>query len=82
MSSTLRIASGALAAAAGAALAAAFSLGAFGDQPVSSAAESWRALRDSTLARTEVAAARIGDGAYVVGGFAGPAGATTDVAER
>ena len=33
---------------------------------------------DSTLARTEVAAARIGDGAYVVGGFAAPSGATTD----
>jgi hypothetical protein len=51
-------------------------------ETVSAAAERWRTLRDSTLARTEVAAARIGDGAYVVGGFAAPSGATTDVVER
>jgi N-acetylneuraminic acid mutarotase len=50
-------------------------------ESASSAAERWRALRDSTLARTEVAAARIGDGAYVVGGFAAP-GVTSDVVER
>ncbi len=48
----------------------------------SSAAERWRTLRDSTVARTEVAAARIGDGAFVVGGFAAPSGATTDIVER
>jgi N-acetylneuraminic acid mutarotase len=46
------------------------------------AVERWRTLRDATIARTEVAAARIGDGAYVVGGFAGPGGATTAVVER
>ena len=51
-------------------------------ETTSAAAERWRALRDSTLARTEVAAARIGDGAYVVGGFAAPSGATSDVVER
>lgn len=42
----------------------------------------WRTLRNATLARTEVAAARIGDHAYVVGGFAPPAGETSAVLER
>ena len=51
-------------------------------ESASSADERWRMLRDSTLARTEVAAARIGDAAYVVGGFAPPDGATTAVVER
>ena len=46
------------------------------------AAERWRTLARSTLARTEVAAARIGEGAYVVGGFAAPDGATSAVVER
>jgi N-acetylneuraminic acid mutarotase len=46
------------------------------------AAERWRTLRDATIARTEVAAARVGDGAYVVGGFAAPDGATTAAVER
>jgi N-acetylneuraminic acid mutarotase len=46
------------------------------------AAERWRTLAASTIARTEVAAARIGDGAYVVGGFAAPSGATSDIVER
>jgi N-acetylneuraminic acid mutarotase len=46
------------------------------------ATERWRALARSTVARTEVAAARIGDHAYVVGGFVPPGGATTDVVER
>jgi non-specific serine/threonine protein kinase len=46
------------------------------------AVERWRTLRDATMARTEVTPARIGDGAYVVGGFAGPGGATTAVVER
>lgn len=54
-----------------------------GDGGTSSpAAERWRTLARSTVARTEVAAARIGDGAYVVGGFAAPGGATTDIVER
>jgi Kelch motif len=48
----------------------------------SAAAEAWRTLARSTLARTEVAAARIGDGAYVVRGFAAPGGATSDIVER
>jgi N-acetylneuraminic acid mutarotase len=46
------------------------------------AAESWRTLARSTVPRTEVAAARIGDGAYVVGGFAAPDGATSAIVER
>ena len=46
------------------------------------AAQRWDTLARSTIARTEVAAARIGDGAYVVGGFAPPDGATSDVVER
>ena len=46
------------------------------------AAERWQTLARSTVARTEVAAARIGDGAYVVGGFAAPDGATSAVVER
>ncbi len=53
------------------------------DEGTSSAAtERWRTLAPSTVARTEVAAARIGDGAYVVVGFAAPGGATTDIVER
>ena len=51
-------------------------------EAASSAAERWRTLSDSTLARTEVAAARIGDHAYVVGGFAAPSGQTSAVVER
>jgi hypothetical protein len=46
------------------------------------AVERWRILRDATIGRTEVAAARVGDGAYVVGGFAGPDPATTAIVER
>ncbi len=42
----------------------------------------WRSLADSTLGRTEVSAARVGDAAYVLGGFAGPDGRTTDIVER
>jgi Kelch motif len=38
-------------------------------ESVLSAAARWETLRDSTLARTEVAAARIGDSAHVVGGY-------------
>jgi len=44
--------------------------------------ERWQALRPATVERTEVAAARVGDRAYVVGGFAAPDGATTNVVER
>ena len=48
----------------------------------SAAAERWQTLARSTIARTEVAAGRIGDGAYVVGGFAAPGGETTNAVER
>ena len=51
------------------------------ERATSSAAERWRTLARSILARTEVAAARIGGRAYVVGGFAAPGGATSDVVE-
>ena len=50
--------------------------------PAAAAAQRWDTRARSTIARTEVAAARIGDGAYVVGGFAPPDGATSDVVER
>ena len=53
-----------------------------GRTATSDAAERWRTLARATIARTEVAAARIGDAAYVVGGFAAPGGATSDVVER
>ena len=70
-----------LVAALGAAASLALALSGCGET-ASSAAQRWQQLRDSTLARTEVAAARVGDGAYVVGGFAAPDGATTGVVER
>ncbi|CAA9483123.1 MAG: hypothetical protein AVDCRST_MAG67-1078 [uncultured Solirubrobacteraceae bacterium] len=54
--------------------------GSSGSSPA--AAERWRTLARATIARTEVAAARIGDHAYVVGGFGAPDGATTDIVER
>src|SRR5687767_11690588 len=53
-----------------------------GDGGAAPAAAGWQTLARSTVARTEVAAARIGDGAYVVGGFAAPDGATSAVVER
>jgi N-acetylneuraminic acid mutarotase len=46
------------------------------------AAPVWKALRPATLERSEVAAARIGRYAYVVGGFEKRSGATTRVVER
>ena len=42
----------------------------------------WRALTPSTIGRTEVSAARIGDAVYVIGGFAEPDGLTSDIVER
>lgn len=50
-----------------------------GQAPTSAAAERWRALARSTIARTEVAAARIGDGAYVVAGGEEDAGTIAEV---
>src|SRR5947207_2125678 len=46
------------------------------------AALGWEALHPATLARTEVAAARVGRYVYVVGGFARRTGATTAATER
>ena len=42
----------------------------------------WRPLAASTLARTEVAAARVGRFVYVMGGFERGSGATSAVTER
>ncbi len=42
----------------------------------------WTALTDSPLARTEVAAARLGRFIYVVGGFVAPGDGTTAAVER
>jgi serine/threonine-protein kinase PknK len=42
----------------------------------------WGALREAVLERTEVAAARVGRFAYVVGGFESTNGATTAAVER
>ncbi len=44
-------------------------------------AQQWKRLPGATLTRSEVGAARIGDVAYIVGGFA-PPGLTTAVAEE
>jgi len=46
------------------------------------AADEWQALAPATLARTEVAAARIGRFIYVVGGFEEQSGVTTGALER
>ena len=46
------------------------------------AAPAWRTLAPSTLARTEVAAARVGRFVYVMGGFERDSGATTAATER
>ncbi|MGI8594854.1 MAG: hypothetical protein ACR2ML_10910, partial [Solirubrobacteraceae bacterium] len=49
-----------------------------GPPPASSArTDRWTALRPAPLKRTEVAAARIGEAIYVVGGYVPPNGATT-----
>ena len=45
-------------------------------------ARQWRALAPATLARTEVAAARVGRYVYVMGGFEQSTGATTAATER
>jgi N-acetylneuraminic acid mutarotase len=52
-----------------------------GDQAAAPAA-GWTPLRPATLERTEVAAARIGRYAYVVGGFERRSGVTTSAVER
>ena len=53
-----------------------------GDAPAASAAGRWTALRPALLARTEVAAARVGRFVYVVGGFERRSGGTTAAVER
>ena len=50
--------------------------------PSAATAAEWRTLAPSTLARTEVAAARVGRYVYVVGGFERDSGATTAATER
>ena len=53
-----------------------------GAEPTSAQVDTWRAAGTSEVARTEVAAARTGSAAFVVGGFAAPRGATTGITER
>ena len=55
-------------------------LSADGAQPAG--ADRWTALRPASLERTEVAAARVGRFAYVVGGFERASGRTTTAVER
>ena len=64
----------------------AMACGGDGEATVSSSAtpsrtSAWLPLRDATLERTEVGAARIGDSIYVVGGFV-PSSETTAAVER
>jgi Kelch motif len=53
-----------------------------GGGPSDSSAAEWEALAPATLARTEVAAARVGRFVYVMGGFERAGGATTATTER
>ena len=53
-----------------------------GDEPAASATGRWTAMRPSLLARTEVAAARVGRFVYVVGGFERRSGRSTAAVER
>jgi Kelch motif len=53
-----------------------------GGGPDSARADRWTALAPAPLARTEVAAARIGASIYVVGGFERASNATTAAVER
>jgi N-acetylneuraminic acid mutarotase len=46
------------------------------------AAPGWQALPSATIARTEVAAARVGQAVYVIGGFAPPEGRSSPLVER
>ena len=73
-----------VAAAAVAAFVAALAIGDDGPPDVAQQARSdrWSPLSDAGLERTEVAAARIGRFAYVVGGFERRSGATTAAVER
>ena len=73
---------GALIATGGAALALAAGNSDEGPGGESSRADRWSALSDGTLARTEVAAARVGRYVYVVGGFEERSGSTTAAVER
>ena len=53
-----------------------------GSEPAASATGRWTAQRPSLLARTEVAAARVGRFVYVVGGFERRSGRSTAAVER
>ena len=50
--------------------------------PAEPATNAWRPLKASTLARTEVAAARVGRFVYVMGGFERRSGETVAATER
>jgi N-acetylneuraminic acid mutarotase len=71
---------GAFALLAAAGVAALIVLPADGSRP--SRTDRWTALRPASIARTEVAAARVGRFAYVVGGFERSSGRTTAAVER
>lgn len=65
------------------ALAVAAALAFAADRPTATAPRAaWQELRPATVARTEVGAARVGDFAYVIGGYVPPSGATTAIVER
>jgi N-acetylneuraminic acid mutarotase len=64
------------------ALAVAVVVVAAGDDPGAARSDRWTALSPAPLERTEVAAARIGRFAYVVGGFESESGETTTAVER
>ena len=66
----------------GAAIVLADSDGGNDSEPATSAAGRWTAMRPSLLARTEVAAARVGRFVYVVGGFERRSGRSTAAVER
>lgn len=61
---------------------AAVALAACGDDPKPAQGGRWATLEPSPLARTEVAAARVGRHVYVAGGFLAPGGGTTDAVAR
>lgn len=74
---------GALTTAAAGALAVVAAVALAGSGPTATAPRAmWQELRPATVARTEVAAARVGTFAYVLGGYVPPSGATTAIVER
>ena len=53
-----------------------------GDDSSPTRSDRWTPLRDTTLARTEVAAARVGKRVYVIGGYEQQSRTTTRAVER